>query len=925
MSVTEARVEADGWTLSVTGTWPASTWADFQLDPDGARRVRVTVSGPGHDRLGNEAVFNPARLRETVSHQVRPDRYPDWPQAPQFSGFGPWPGYAPLNRPLGEVDNGDGTRTIRLMLHEPVIAGEVVSLTLAAGWRTGLPAQTLAVANHSVEIMPLPIVRWVSVPYQAVRGSPEAPATSFMVELLGGHVMPEGRSGLCAVRICATDGLSRRLTWLSVGTSEDGLRCWRGHVDLSGLNPGPVALHWSVYPWFGTARHSSEADPTLVAPSVLHPGASSATAGFGAAAQTPLMIGFDPVGSRYGYTTQASYGPAPSTYFRYVCVAVDPGGQSSAPADRTAAEAMCGFGNTPEAAKAAALTATRAASSSVALTALRRLARNLPAANGAPATSNSADGMIIHFVDGLHVAGTGSIPSGDAIGETWPILEGNGADVCTVRSASSGTNRLSYGGWALRRNLRLESGPLVLGGVRGWFDRCEIHDQAGHSSTLYSSSAPSAGEVRWYMTGGRHAMASFAYGHANNASGLYRNVQFRRQLAGPVIVNCRKTDALTKSTPLDSYNLGSGSQSSCFEDVILWGNDCRGVDGGIVWGFQLGSTLGEDGRRKIRRQMVVNNVFERMSGDDGPCWKVGENSNPELDAENCIIEGNSAIGDRANHFYNEPQNFNLNDTFTKFNSYKMNRVANNYVDRWASKHDVFFDSTVSSLRAALGSDDGNRGRRGHLIQGWQIRFGHMHEANVEAHRIVSGVIGSGSGVENHGVSAVLAPNPSPADNASWPRFRDDRSALGSGQGFGDYRPLKDAPWRLAAWRAQVDADHAGVLRGARFASGAFEPLAAPETAPETARHAHSATSPGLATGGNTVALTIAGARHTQGATSPGLAGDGVAASLAIALGRHAHVGASIALGFEGQAGSADRAFRTVRVAPESRLYRPQGD
>mgnify|MGYP000628045157 CR=1 FL=1 len=900
MSIFHARVEADGWTLAVTGAWPQSGWSDFQLDPDGARRVRVIVTGPGFDRIGGQAVSNPARVRATLSHQVRPRRYPDWPQAPQLSGFGPWPGYPPLNRPIDEQDNGDGTRTIRLMLHEPVVAGETVLVEFLTGWRLGLGGQTVAADNLSAATMPPPIARWMTVPYQAVRGTPSAPATSFMVELLGGHVLPEGLSGLCAVRVCATDGTSRRMSWLSVGTSEDGLRCWRGPVDLSGLNPGPVALHWSVYPWFGEARHSSQADPASVPAASLHPGPASPTAGFGAAAEVPLMIGHDPLGSRYGYTTQASYVPAPSTYFRYVCVAVDPAGQATAPADRTAAEALCGFGNTREAARAAALATPRAANSAIALTALRRLARGLPAANGAPAVSNAGDGMHIFFVDGVHEAGTATVPSGDSASETWPILEGSGPDRCTVRSALSGTNRLSYGGWALRRNLRLEAGPLSLGGQRGWFDGCELHDRAGYASTLHASSAPPAGEVRWYMTGGRQAMSAFSFGHANNSHGLWRSVAFRRQLAGPAIVRCTKTDSATTLTPLDTYNLAGGSPAAGFEDAIKWGNDCRGVGGGIVWGFQMPSTLGADGRRKIRRQLVVNNLFERMSGADGPCWKIGENNSPELDVENCIIEGNTGIGDRANHLYNEPMNATVSDTFSLFNTYRMNRVANNYLDRWASKHDCFFDGTVSSLRSSLGADDGNRGRRTHLVQGWQILFGHMHEGNVEAHRVTVGAFGSGSGFENHGVGAVLAPNGTPAQNLGWPRFRDDRSVLGSGQGFGDYRPRGDAAWLLAGRRAQTDRDLLGRPRGARFASGALEPMEATVVAGAIARHGIGSTSPALTARVVAFSLAIGGARHGVSSMAPSVL---------------AHTG--------GQRAGGSR--RSLRVSRDERRLRPRED
>lgn len=863
MAVLSATVEADGWTLAVTGTWPASAWSDFVMDKDGARRVQLLVSGPGFDRVSGTAVAA-VRTRETLCHRVRPAPFGDWRTVPggpigqpQPSGaFTPWPGSGPTNRPLSEVLNGDGTRTVRLMIHKPVGPGETVVVRFLAGWRGGEPAQELPALNLSEVPIALPSARWITVPYEAVRGSPATPATAVPVDLLAAHILPEGMSAVAGVRVCATDGVEKRFSWLSVGTSGrygDSVRCWTGMADLSGLSAGLVAIHWSVFPWTGVARHSSGGDPAALDASALHPGPAAGSAGMGAKAETPLMVAFDPVGARYGYWTQASYAPAPSTYFAHVCVAVDPvNGSTTAPADRTAAEAMCGFGATPEAARAAALAATRAANSSVALTVVRRLARSIPAANGAPSIANAGDGVVLFFVDGVHVAGTASIPTGQATGETWPVLEGNGRGVCTVRAALSGTNRLQYGGWAHLRGLRIESGPTVLSVTRAWFHDCEIVDQEGQSpSTVYNSGAPPPGDVKLFHTSCRHDMASFSFEHASNACGIWRSVQFRRQLAAPAIVGCAKFINGSTGTPLGTYNLATGSPSACFEDAFYWYNDCRGVIGASsATAFSFPSYTGADGRMKLVRHSVVNNIFERSGGVDAPFWKVGENNAVPVDGIALVIEGNTAVGDRANHLYNDPAMGSAQDTFEKFNSYSQVRVANNYVCRWAGKHDAFYDSGTAAQReaAGLGPDDGlsNIGRRTRHIQGWQSVFGHLNEGNAEANRVPWGAAGSGSGFEDHGIGAALAPFGFSDSllNTGWPMFADDRSALGSGLGFGDYRPLPGSPLLGRARTAQIDADARGALRApGAWSIGAIEgeAVAVPVgLSPASCGHAHEA-------------------------------------------------------------------------------------
>jgi hypothetical protein len=942
MTISHVQVEADGWTLRVTGTWAASTFADFDPGPSSGlfntpsntvadralwdwdtARVRVTTTGTGYDRTGGQAVLNATRTRQTVCHCVRPNRYPDWPTAPQLSSFGPWPGYRPLNRLLGEEDLGGGVRRIRLMLHKPVLPGETVSVQFLAGWRAGLAGQTISATNNSTATLPVPNVRWATAPYQAVRGDPLAPATSFPVDLLVGHVLPEGLTAIAGLRLCATDGTNKVFTWISPGTSAqaDALRCWTGNADLTGLNAGPIAIHWSAYPFFGPVRHSSGTDPATTAASTLHPGANTNDAGFGAAAETPLMIGYDPTGARYGYTTTGS------TYWRYVCVPVDPAGTAATPGTRAAAEAVIGLGNTEAEARAAALAlplASRVPNSSAALTTLARLQRNLSAANGSPGVTNSAGGMSVFFVDGVHVMNTATVSGSPGAGELWPIIEGSSKTACTVQSALSGTNQLAYSNRANFRNMRIEPGPGSLNCARAWFHNVDLADQAGQTaSTQHTTTTLAASLVRFYYTGDTTiTMASLSFALVNNAAGLYRNVSFSRQLAGVVNIGCTRT-ASGGLTPFIVYNLAAGSSNACFEDAAIWNCDVRGATGGSVFGVNLPSYTDGDGRLKMVRHMVVNSVFEHIGATDAPSWQIGENNSTQLDVTGLIFEGLTVVGDRANHHYNEPSPVDQAGTFSRFNSYSFCRTANCYSDRWAGKHDLFFDGTVSTLRASLGADDGNRGRRSHLTQGWQVMFGHLNEGNVDANRVTWGLGGSGgSGPEVHGLRAVLGPNQDPALNASWQWFTDNRSRLGADTGFGNYRPIASAPFLAACRTALIDTDRTGLARNpAGFATGALERVSAPVIAAAQARHLMSGAGPALFGIGPQASATPEFATHGVLSSSAVLESGGVRLDLAPDMALHAARCLAVAIQSRGEA----RGVRLTSVRNESRTVRPSAD
>jgi hypothetical protein len=319
----------------------------------------------------------------------------------------------------------------------------------------------------------------------------------------------------------------------------------------------------------------------------------------------------------------------------------------------------------------------------------------------------------------------------------------------------------------------------------------------------------------------------------------------------------------------------------------------------------LPSYIGGDGRVKLVRHSVVNNLFERSTGPDAPFWKVGENNSVGLDGIALVIEGNTAVGDRANHLYNDPAMASAADTFDKVNSYSQVRVANNYVCRWAGKHDAFYDSGTAAQReaAGLGPDDGqsNMGRRTRHVQGWQSLFGHLNEGNAEANRVPWGAFGSGSGFEDHGIGAALAPFgfSEIALNNGWPLFADDRSGLGSGLGFGDYRPLPGSPLIGRARTAQIDVD----LRGTPRAAGAWS-IGAIEAEPAATE----------------VALGPAAGGHGHVAAAGGVA---VSVELVLAATVHPMTGATALSG--GGPLAAVSSARTLKVRGDERVVRPDGD
>ncbi len=954
--VSAAVVEADGWTLRVTYAAAApSVRADFALfagaggpetQTEAGARVVATVSGPGFSRSGAQAV-GASRSREVVAHEVRPDRYPDWapgqPTSLQPGPFADAPTFRPLNRPLGEVDEGGGQRSIRLMLHKPVAPGETVTVLFRAGWRPDAAAdQVVSATNSSAVALEVPSFRWITVPYEAIRGTPGAPANSTTVDMLASHVLPEGASGVAGIRIIATDGTNRSVaSWLSIGTSTrygDSVRCWTGSVsfEVEGapgtyLTDGLIALHATVYPWFGAPRHTSSAnDPATASPALLHPGANAGQQSVRIEAEQPLMLALDRTGARYGYTTQANpgggtnpLGHAPSTYYRYACVVVDPAGgrtdNSFAPS-RNVAEQVVGLGNTPEEARARALAvpvADRCANLTVAGAMLTRLARGLDNANGFTATKTSAhDGFEIFLLGGAtpvaHAWSTLSVLSGATSTETYLNVRGEGIDRTHLVGAASGSH--SFGGaWRVRMSgirFRMRAVAFPVAGSSGilWFDqgvRIE-DDNPGSPLSGFGSSPPAASTMRIFATNIEEDLVSTGWHSASGAALLLRSVRSRKGFASPTVVNCVKTGAGTTLLPLGNPAIPAGSTEESRHDIHWWFNDCRGTHAVSGWAFfPVTYTAAADGRLKIVRQNVIGNILEKSGGGSAPAYAIGEINNPELDVRGLIIEHNTIVGDRANHCYNQPNPIDQAGSFTRFNSYAHCRVANNYFDKLVSKHEAMFDSNTSTARAAMGEPASTRGYRGHQVQGWQIYFGHLNEGNVEGWRTYIGSL-NGCVPENWGLRSIVSPYPNlgtpTPEGIAWPGFTAPAAVADGGAGFGNYRPMAGSPLLDRATTAQIDADLAGNLRtGASWAAGALEgePVAPPAAM-----------------------LDPAGARHAHGA---GAAGVGLLLSVVADAARQAVRGLAAALGFTPGGSPTGAAPRTRRVPAEERRARPPLD
>lgn len=753
--VQSAAIEADGTVLALVMSGVSEgSWSDYGfaggMTQTPMAGVNLATTTAGFDRIGGQAVTNAARARALVALKPR-----------RKTPIVPSSGTAPNSTLLDEVDNGNGTRTVRLRLSRYAYQGDVCTLSLAAGWRSGAPAQSgIAVTNNSTR--PAPAAsggRWLTPPKQRVTGS-------FRVDVMAGSVNPEGRRGLAAVKFDVTDGTTTKTVWadgLSTSTAYgDSVRCWGATIDPSGLNPGLITVHKTLYPWVGPSRTSGS-------------GQSTAAGSFVGTADAPLVLAYDPAGTRY----------APAY------VACDPVNGTL-----TASAAM--VQSSLAAAKAVAA-ASKPASISTAIQAIYLANRAAAAANGQAALSRMADNAIIIVPAGVTPEVGTSITTGLTATECWPLVIGdpddpNPRDNCIVAAPATALNwRMTHLAF---HNLTLRLAAGAVAPVNAWVHNVRIEAAVGSENT---GSFLSLAATSWcYATssaiGSTPTAVSFAQAGVGNRFALVRSCTSPRAITALAIVNAIGSSLGGWSNIGDA---DSQADWTCVNSSAL-----NATLNTVTWSFFI-----SDGYKQCVRPLLANIVMERVGTAALPMWQMGENALERY--THAVIEGVSAVGQRCNTLYNDPADL------VSHNVHVDCRVANCYFDWLPTKHDDFADDGNPSNDGAP-----NYSYRPSLIDNLWFQDGTNCEGNVHARRVGSGDFTP----HGYGVGAVINPSTSTSQGNAWSKFTSDKSALGANGGGGDYRPASGSPLIGAATSANLDVDRAGMARGTSFAAGALEPV-----------------------------------------------------------------------------------------------------
>jgi hypothetical protein len=645
--------------------------------------------------------------------------------------------------------------------------------------------------------------------------------------------MPEGKSAVAGVRIVATDGVNKTTSWLSIGTSTkhgDNLRCWTGNVDLAGLTAGGVVLVASVFPWRGPARHCHAlgTDPATETAANLHTGANYTARGCDVFADRPLPIAYDPTGARYSYTTTGSV-----THL-YTCIRVNPAsGSSTSPGTRAAAEALCGFGATREAARAAAQALGGVTTQELALETLARLGRALPAANGVPTAANDIVDMEVAFDDGAHTLATGTLSPAPSSEEGWARFRGSSRANVTVFNAATGANRVApKTNWIGVHN---KFRPTSLANSRHWHHLCDLGIADGQTANSAYWSGSNTNETAAWLTNCRQTgsgtapLGNGALVGTNCRVLLLRSVEFLAAVTGQAIVNCVKSGAnTTQAKVYDHHFVGVGWDGRIITDFFVWG--CAAYDVNMnEQGYGLNiidASFFGDGRNRSIRGVFVNNLFEATRDSGNQMMNLVEGGQP-CDIIGWIIEHNTWVGARGPSAHNDPTILTLLEGETFFHRHLQIRIANNYLDWTSAKSDTFNKGELATLRDGISGPEPKGVRPQILDAHIQTKYGCLREGNVVGDRMNPS--GDRFRPENYGLTTIFNPNPAldnlvpltSAEGRDWPGFVNDRSRFAAvNTGGGDYRLLSSSPLIARVSNAQIDADRAGELRaGTRWAAG----------------------------------------------------------------------------------------------------------
>ncbi|WP_426165836.1 hypothetical protein [Sandarakinorhabdus sp. DWP1-3-1] len=817
MAITAASVETNGWVLRLVVTGGLGSFASYALDPDGTPRVGLSAGHAGFMASGGVAI--PSVHSRTLIG-TKPLRKPA-----NWNGTGLDPSV------IDEVDLGGGSIAVRIALSEYAYATDTLGpLAVLAGWRSGEAAASgIAVANNSSIAAPLPIMRWARPSYDIVNGS-------FRLSLLVASHHPLGFTPVAAVKFTATDGTNTKTVWTTALDTDhdhgDNLRCYTVTIDpatATALTAGLLRCDAEVYPWLGAMRSTDPAGTRSMA--------ALGTAGIGAAAAIPFVIGYDPAGTRYGG--------------RFIYV-------NPASTQTTSNATM--VKSSLAAAKAEPLS-NQPGNLQTAFNAIYNLNRSQAAANGQAASARAGDGITIVLAAGINVSSTSNAVLGVTTADV-PIRvigdpdNANPRDNCILRGpGASNGGRVGSGLKVRLANLTVQGTALgVVSGGTGsnfWYDNVIFKAAPGYEGTTGS---PTTAVTHVAMTRVKSSQNSWR----PYVSMLMRSCAFSSQIACPAIIRQRYISAeedgyiSTSRTEAAMVAHATGTNpAGLSEDTIVAFSDFRSLRGRGRQGNPTASAAAAGTPNpSLRRMLWLNNIFEKIGPTpDAPFYALGEDESLTMSYN--IIEGNTFVGDRCNSFYSDPLPTTVAETNSQRNQAYVNRFANNYLNWQPSKHDTFQDGTTAGLR---GNGDGYRPQ---MVEAWSYLYAVNHEATAEG-----SAAGSAFGMEFYGLRALkdaVVP-------ATW--FTLDRSANTGGSGGGDYRPPAGSPLLGRIMGANSDRDFADAPRVPSGASGALEAIGgAVGLVPAGSLHDHRAAA---ALAGWNGALAPADGHHAVRAGSPGL-------------------------------------------------------
>ena len=762
-SITSAQVEANGWVLALTGTFAPGTFSDYTLLPDAVLpRLVLRSSSPGYVQSGGQAV---AGTKVRLTPATKPLRLPVNLASPTVSV-------------IDEAELGGGLRRVRIALADLIYATDTgLTLDVVAGWRTGEgSASALPVTNNSTVAAPEPIFRWAWYPFEVVNGV-------FRLSAVVVSHYPNGTQPVAGVKFSVTDGTTVKSYWAtSVGTDNragDNLRCYTVEVDpatATALTAGQLRCDLEAYPWLGTPRSTDPAGTRSMV--------DLRTAARASGAQTPLMVAYDPAGDRYSN----------------MWVMLDPAGGSTTPAAGMVAANLA----------AAKAVVTKAANVSVAIQAGYLLNKSLPAANGGSAITRSISGLTIVVPAGVEAEmGTQSVTSGTNNDEAFVRIIGDPDDPnprvnCVTRSNNSvsvpPTIRVVR---LLLKDLTVKLGETRYSNGPGYVvtDNCEVLAKTGFeadsTATISGFSAPT-GQMSAAMVRTRWWKTAIQMSASTSRVALARGCQWSRTLRAPVILTGQwiAADDPTVSSQQNAcgnYNVAL-DLGGCEDTIIAWNDLRRTTNRAILTTFPTAATAGTT-YASCRRFVLMGNILERIGlGSPDPFLSIGEGQ--ALTVSYTILEGNTFVGERANLDYNDPPSASASIN----SEYVCNRRAYLAADWKPMKHDAF--------------NDGTYGYRPHLIGGWSMLYGVMHEGNWDGLRAASS---PGSfRIEFPGLRSVQT------SEATNPLYTDDRCILTTNTGGGDYRPASGSPLLGRVVNSNMDRDLSGAVRGVGSPAGALE-------------------------------------------------------------------------------------------------------